>query len=159
VASLWTVAAVCRRGHWISFDIREQNSDFCAGCGAAVMNACDSCGANIRGVEIDPPVLVIGGESSPPPRFCEGCGAPFPWLDRQGRIYELQNMLQREGLDPADELYVREQLDALADPDLSKEQQQERWARVKKRAPGVVAAGGRIIETLASAAARSQLGI
>jgi hypothetical protein len=64
-----------------------------------------------------------------------------------------------ERLDPATELYVREQLDALADPELTEDQQRERWKRIKERAPGLTAAGGRIIEGLASAAIRQQLGL
>jgi hypothetical protein len=83
-----------------------------------VINGCEQCDQKIRGVEIDPEVLIIGGDAAPPPRFCDGCGAPFPWVDRQGRIYELQNLLEREQLDAATELFVREQLDALANPDL-----------------------------------------
>ena len=41
----------------------------------------------------------------------------MPWLSRQGRIYQLQNLLDEEGLDPATELRVREFLQELADSD------------------------------------------
>jgi len=68
-------------------------------------------------------------------------------------------MLGREGLDEATRLAVAEQLHALADPDLSDEEQKERWGRVKKAAPGLWKHGQNIIEGLVGAAIRSQVGL
>jgi hypothetical protein len=111
-------------------------------------------------VEIDPGVVVIGGSSAPrPPRFCDKCGTPFPWLDRRGRIYELQNMLDRETLGPADALTVREQLEALLDADLSEQEQRQRWERVRRLAPGLWSSGQNILETVMGAETKYELGL
>lgn len=82
-------------------------------------------------------------------------------MNRQGRIYELENLLDDEELDPADELAAREQLHALASEDLDDEEQARRWMRVKRHAPGLFERLGaqRIIETVAAAAIRQQLGL
>ncbi len=159
MAGLYTRAAICRRGHWISFDISRRSADFCPKCGAAVITACDSCGTGLLGVEINPDVLIIGGEAPDPPRFCEKCAAPFPWLDREGRIHELQNRLEREELDPATTLTVREQLDALLDPELTEQEQQQRWERVRRLAPGLWSRSQNILESVVSATIKQQLGL
>jgi len=49
------------------------------------------------------------------------------WTAR-GRIYELQNRLDDEELDSATELVVREQLEALTNPDLDEAEQVRRLA-------------------------------
>src|SRR5687768_3994107 len=92
---------------------------------------------------------------------CDACGAPFPWLDRQGRIYELMNLLDGVGLDPATELEVREQLEALKNPDLDEAEAGRRWQRVPQMAPGFWEKSGvrPILETVISAAIRNQLGL
>lgn len=107
------------------------------------------------------PGVVAIGFAYDPPDFCHECGAPFPWVGRQGRIYELENLLDGEDLDSADELAVREQLQALAGDDLDEEEQTRRWKRVKKLAPGLLQKGTaqRIFESVASAGIRSQLGL
>jgi hypothetical protein len=107
-----------------------------------------------------PGVLGVGYEYSPPD-FCEDCGAPFPWLSRQGRIYLLENMLDEEALDGANRLEVQEQLEALTNPDLEEAEQERRWRRVKTLAPGFWEKSGaqKILETVVSAAIKAQLGL
>jgi hypothetical protein len=70
-------------------------------------------------------------------------------------------MLDDEDLDDADELAVREQLRALADPNLEEDDERKRWERVRQLAPGLWEKSGAraIIETVASAAIRRHLGI
>lgn len=94
-----------------------------------------------------------------PPDFCDNCGAPHPWASRKARLYELENLLDNEDLDPADRLTIQEHLEALRNPDVSEEEQRERWGRIKKLAPGFVNAGGRIIESVVSGAVKAQLGL
>jgi hypothetical protein len=48
----------------------------------------------------------MGTEEYAPPDFCIQCAKPFPWVSRQGRSYELMNLLDDEQLDPATELEV-----------------------------------------------------
>jgi hypothetical protein len=91
------------------------------------------------------------------PNFCDECGAPFPWVDRQGRIYELQNRLDNEELDPADALAVQEQLEALASTDLDEDEQRKRWGRVKKLAPQLWESSQPLLNTLVAAAIQGKL--
>lgn len=71
------------------------------------------------------------------PEFCRDCGSPYPWVDRAGRIQHLENLLDDEHLDDATELAVREQLEALTDPDLDDKTAERRWRRVGELAPGM----------------------
>ncbi len=93
------------------------------------------------------------------PGFCSTCGNPFPWIDRSELISELIKKLDDEDLTPDEKLAAREQLEALADPDLPEEEQKERWERVRDMAPKVLAASGRILERLAGEAIRQTLGL
>ncbi len=150
-------AAVCRRGHTQTRDMTYgEFGQRCSKCGAEVLVQCPACGKRIRGryyVE-----GVIGGEPDyTPPDFCDHCGAAYPWLGRQGRIYELQNRLDEEDLDPADELIVREQLEALVSPELDEEEQRRRWERVKRLAPKLWESSQPLIETLVEATIRASL--
>lgn len=151
-------AAVCRRGHSNSSDLRlKEPAPRCAECGAKVLTQCESCSGRIRGRCQSPGVIATKPYS--PPDFCDLCGSPHPWASRQARIYELENILDEQDLDPADRLFIHEQLDVLRQPDVSEEEQRERWARIKKIAPGFVEAGGRIIESVVSATIKAQLGL
>jgi hypothetical protein len=129
----------------------------CPDCGAKVLRACDTCGGRIRG-DYRGEGLIVGPEYSPPD-FCDLCGAPHPWASRQARLYELENLLDEQDLDSADRLTVQEQLEALRAPDVTEEEQRERWLRIKKLAPGLLDAGKRITETVISAAIKGQLGL
>jgi hypothetical protein len=152
-------AAVCRRGHVESEVVEYAGAgeipNRCARCGAEVLTACPSCETRIRGAQGG----VYGAYS--PPDFCDNCAAPFPWVSRQGRIYELMNLLDEEDLDPATELEVREQLEALTNPDIDEVEAERRWKRVREKAPAFWAKSGaqRILETVVTAAIKRQLDI
>ena len=98
--------------------------------------------------------------ASDPPNFCDRCGSAFPWVDRQGRIFELQNKLDDEHLDQATELLVREQLEALLNADIDDEEAARRWKKIKELAPGLWEKSGvrNIIESLVTAYVRAQAG-
>lgn len=150
-------AAVCRRGHAYSDNItRTQGAEKCSTCGAKILTACPGCDDIIRGEYYVEGISAIGFRYTPP-EFCHSCGKPYPWASRQARIWELRNLLDEEDLDEADRLTVSEQLDALLDPDLSEEEQAERWARVKKIAPGFMKSGQKIMESVMTAAIKAQL--
>jgi hypothetical protein len=121
--STYTIAALCLRGHVISLDAGPQsNLGYCPECGQKVINRCPSCSEPILGPEaIADAFGNLDTEGWSRPEFCRRCGGAFPWVDRQGRIYQLENMLADEGLDEATEFAVREQLEALANPDLSED--------------------------------------
>lgn len=114
----------------------------------------------IRGSYIVPGVIGIGSEYTAPD-FCADCGHPFPWASRQARIYELMNILDEERLDPAAELAVREQLEALVNPDLDDAEQETRWTRVRRLAPTLWEKSGvqAIVTSLVLAEARAKLGL
>jgi hypothetical protein len=157
-------AAVCKRGHVESSDVSLRGGvvpERCPECGAKVLTRCPSCNTRVRGRYYVEGVLGGGARNYEPPSFCDKCGGPFPWVDRQGRIYQLENLLDDEDLDPATELSVREQLEALRDPDLSEDEQRRRWERVKRGAPGLWEKSGArsIVESVVSAAIRQQLGL
>lgn len=154
-------AAICRRGHVVTRDATSAlRTAKCATCGADVLTECPSCGNIIRGSYIVPGVIGFSKEYSAPD-FCGDCGKPFPWASRQARIYELMDLLEAEGLDPAAELKAREQLQALADADEDEEADEARWLRVKRLAPTLWEKSGaqQIITTLVLAEGRVRLGL
>lgn len=159
-SSYYTEAAVCRRGHVETtvIDNLATLAKRCPECGAPVLTACSACDTRIRGDLIVPEVITFA-EDYKPPDFCDQCGAPFPWVSRQGRIYELMNLLDHEDLDPATELEVREQLEALTQPDLPDDEAARRWERVRAKAPTLWERSGaqRILETVVTAAIKAQL--
>ena len=89
------------------------------------------------------------------------CSAPFPWVSRQGRIYELMNLLEEEELDAATELDVREQLEALRNPKLDEKRggaavEARQGCRARALAEVGRAADPR---TVVSASIKAQLGV
>jgi hypothetical protein len=154
-------AAICRRGHVISIDTTSKGaSQRCSECGATVLTSCERCGHRIRGYYYVEGVIGWSSEYSPP-SFCHECGSPYPWVGRTGRIYELENRLEEEELDPAEALALREDIEALiaADPD-NEEEQKRLWQRIARRAPAVWEKSGArtITETLVTAAVRRSMG-
>ena len=148
-------AAVCRRGHAFTTHTERaaEVAARCASCGAEVLTACPECNHRIRGLPSN------SSGKYRPPDFCDACGSPFPWLTRQGHIYQLQNLLDETDLDPATRLEVREQLEALSKPDVSDDEQRERWTKVKQLAPGLWASGQRILVNVVSEAIKQPLGL
>ncbi len=134
---------------------RREVAAFCPSCGSEVLVACPVCGYRIKGAH----ERVAGGYQTPD--FCDNCSTPFPWLSRHGRIFQLENMLDREQLDEATRLEIREQLEALAEPEVGVAEQRSRWTKIKEGAPTLWAndAALRIIETLVTAEAKKHLGL
>ncbi len=154
----YTHGAACRRGHWASFNVSTGSpAPRCPECGAEVLTGCPNCGMRLRGVLIGG---VIGAHGSPPQNFCDKCGGPYPWVDRRGRLWQLENLLDDENISEADRLTVGEQLQALRGGDsVPEEEQRERWQRVKQLAPGLMESGKAIVVTVVSATIQRQLGI
>ena len=125
----------------------------CLRCGAEVLTSCPGCDFPIAGYWRQ-----FAG-SYDAPEFCGACGSPYPWLSRQGRIYLLQNILDDEQMDEAAKLHAREQLEALASPDLDEDEERRRWERFRKAAPTVWAGeqAQKIISTLIEASTRAMI--
>jgi hypothetical protein len=138
---------------------RGDTGERCTKCGAKVLRACPECGHRIRGDYHVEGVVAVGFET-PVPSFCDRCGAAFPWVDRQGRIYELENRLDDEDISEGERLIVREQLEALLDADLDEREAARRWKKIRELAPGLWEKSGArsIIETLATEYVKRQIG-
>lgn len=133
---------------------------FCRQCGAPILGRCPSCNIRIRGREYAPGVWT--GEEYEPPRFCDGCGEPFPWADWQDRIYQLENLLDFEPIDDATRLLVQQDLARLRSDaaELNDEAQLTIWRRVKERAPSLFRETALpIFQSIASAYILQKMGI
>jgi hypothetical protein len=74
------VGQVCLKGHVISSNAGPdalQAKPFCSECGSKTITACTGCARPIEGRFIGAGVIGMGWE---PPKFCPGCGAPYPWI-------------------------------------------------------------------------------
>jgi hypothetical protein len=175
--TLRTLAAVCKRGHLVTVDAGRipEPSDVavhCQDCGARAVRACGACEAPLLGVApftlihrrqplytVEAPAWT--NESWLRPEFCWRCGSPWPWVDRAGRIHHLENLLDDEDMEPATELAIREQLAALADPDLDDREVERRWRKVVELAPEFWEKSGAraVATTLMTAAVKRALGL
>jgi hypothetical protein len=75
----YDVAQICRTGHVISDcagSHPEDKKKFCPTCGQPTVMACESCSTPIEGRDLD---SIVIGFPFYAPKFCQECGAPFPW--------------------------------------------------------------------------------
>jgi hypothetical protein len=156
-------AAVCKRGHVITTNTTRRASveERCPECGARVLTGCPECGHRIRGYYLVPGVMAFGDDYARP-NFCDDCGAPFPWVGRQERIYELQNRLDDdEELDAATKLWAGEMLDKVLATDPTDEKEQRRlWKELYDHAGGFLRhpRTQRIVDTVVTEAVKRAIG-
>jgi hypothetical protein len=133
--SYYEPAAICRRGHVVTSGVEEgeEIAARCSECGAEVLTACPECGHRIRGYHFIPGVA--HGEYDRP-SFCDRCGAPHPWVGRTERLYELENIMEREdALDEATKMWLRERIQALHEIDaMDTTAQRTAWQEIKDHA-------------------------
>ncbi|WP_075314090.1 MULTISPECIES: DUF2321 domain-containing protein [unclassified Pseudonocardia] len=159
----WHFAAlICRRGHVKNSRVDGPRTDVgrCSTCGADVLTSCPACGLRLQGRRHTPRVVVATAYEPRP--FCDGCGSAMPWATRQQRLYELENILDQEGIDEADRLWISEQLERLraADGSLPEKQEKEIWGGIKRRAPGLFkGTGASLVAALVTAGVKSTLGL
>jgi hypothetical protein len=66
----------------------QQRNARCEECGSKTLSVCPSCGTTILGHRVVGPDETRGGTRwhgplmKPRPRYCRGCGKPFPWTTR-----------------------------------------------------------------------------
>ena len=76
----YDVAQICINGHVVSSMASNQSNrrDHCNKCGAKTIMNCQKCNYPIQGYYHSPGVISL--LDFHPPRFCEKCGEPFPWI-------------------------------------------------------------------------------
>jgi hypothetical protein len=135
-------ATVCRRRHEhdISLEVYPgKELGFCSKCGAQVLPACPTCGKRFRGTSRTvtplrrPPAFDLHHWG-----FCDGCGDPYPWANREELISQLQNILDQEDVADHDRLAIMEDLERLKTLNSGEDPKTERrlLASIKKGAPG-----------------------
>jgi hypothetical protein len=68
------------------------------------------------------------------PAFCDVCGSAHPWVTREQRIYELENILDEEDIDEADRLFLSDRLRELREMDGADVRDEERvWKALAQR--------------------------
>jgi hypothetical protein len=70
--------------------------------------------------------------------FCDGCGDPYPWANRQELISQLLNLLDEEEITAHDRLTITEDLERLKTVSVGDDPETERRvvASIKRGAPG-----------------------
>lgn len=131
---------ICLNGHLITSmdDRRREECNFCNKCGAATTVACEHCGAQIRGDEIDTGGIVFIGFTPSIPRYCQGCGKPYPWTCR---LLETASQLIREsdGSTPEEQAALIQSLPDLISVNPATPLAESRMKRFLTRASQVVA--------------------
>lgn len=151
---------VCRNGHQITDSARsapEFRRNFCAECGAATIDQCDDCGAEIKGNYNVKSVIAITGPT-PVPHYCDNCGKPYPW--QQSAIENLEALFEEGGLSKADIEKLRETLpDVLRDTPKSESASIKFGRILKKLGKPVYDIAITVISDIASETAKKTLGL
>jgi hypothetical protein len=101
----YDVAQICINGHVISSMASNPNyrKEFCNICGAVTIMVCQKCKAPIKGYYHSPGVISLIDFN--PPRFCERCGEPFPWIkSRLDASKELIDLIEHFSDEEKDDL-------------------------------------------------------
>lgn len=103
MSSYYDIAQVCLNGHTITGMARdhpEYKHDRCEDCGEKTICNCQKCNEPIQGYYHTD---VIGIFEYTPPRFCQKCGAPFPWIETKTEtskeIVDLMDTLNQQEKD------------------------------------------------------------
>lgn len=153
-------AAVCRRGHVASNDLRlsATHATRCTECGSDLVYQCLACGTPVRGE------YFVGGVISfatwGPQDFCHACGDPLPWASWSSRLTALDNVAEHADLDPATRRRVASVLEEIGRDgegyDLASEV--AAWTRLVDLWPGVRSpAAWRYAAPLISQRAKAQM--
>jgi hypothetical protein len=93
------VMQVCENGHVIT-DLLYTHPDagrtHCDRCGAATLERCPTCAAELPGAIPVPGLVPVGDRR--PPQHCPTCGAAFPWTEQRGRSHRRSAVATLEGL-------------------------------------------------------------
>jgi hypothetical protein len=90
-------AQICLTGHIQHCDgMPFESNTHCTACGKACVDACSHCNEPIRGVAMYQHKTTYAF-----PRFCHGCGRPYPWMDEKLRT--ARELLYRDDVLTVDE--------------------------------------------------------
>jgi len=108
----YDVAQICLNGHVINSKARkypEYNKNYCPKCGEKTITNCPKCGKSIRGAYCaEDAIFVPSSLIYVPPKYCEYCGAPFPWTER--KIKKVKELLKSLDELPAEDIGLLESL-------------------------------------------------
>jgi hypothetical protein len=161
-------AAVCRRGHAASTELNPlqviwQGAANCPTCGARVLVGCETCGLRIRGRYFIQGVWGSGNVAPEweRPSFCDECGSAHPWATREERIFELENILDQEGIDEADRVFIHDRLADLRDDGIDEKRERQLWTQIRQRSAAFLTSEPvqKIAVALITAQMRKDLGI
>jgi len=81
--STWDIARICLNGHVLTSHLSEHpdTGNYCKRCGAKAIDHCPMCDAPVKGEPFNHYSLKFD-----PPRFCDNCGAPYPWANKVDEI-------------------------------------------------------------------------
>lgn len=154
-------AAVCRRGHVASSDLRLHPTEGsrCPVCGSQLLTACPACEQRIRGEYFVSGVIAISAWS--PSDFCDKCGAAFPWASWQARVWALENMLDDDDLDEPTRLRVTKLLEQVAadGEDFDLDSEKKVWGRIKDLWPALLGKAWTVAAPLITAEAKQHMGL
>ena len=148
-------SAICKRGHSFSTRLEPGKPEFvpdrCITCGQETLVKCPNCSFRIRGNKTGKGYFDF--DDAPNPGFCDICGEIFPWATRTERIYELENRLDQESIDPEDRAAIAIELGKLLNLELTEEEQKSIWLRISEKA-GQSLRSPRIADLVASIASK-----
>lgn len=152
----YLVGQVCENGHLVTGDIRSHDaSPFCSKCGEKTLEQCPTCKAHLRGDYHGDVVYEMARVRA----FCFNCGKPYPWTLRQ---VEAAKALAAEIEDATDDEIQKAQ-DSLIVLTSDTPQTPVAVARIarllKKAGPVVAGALTDILTSIATEAAKKQLGL
>lgn len=165
--SQFNAAQICENGHVITDRVNldpHQGERFCSKCGAATVERCQKCGAQIRGAETVPTGSVFNAPSyeiamGAKPLFCPDCGTPYPWMKHATAAFD---ELLKESEDVRDE----DRTDAAKDlQDVAQESARTPVAVVrlkkllKKLGPDLAEGARKIIVDVAAETVKKTLGM
>lgn len=96
-------ALICKNGHMVNSSVtkdKEYNVDFCEECGAKTIKWCENCKTMISGTKYIDDIAIFTPEV---PKYCGGCGKPYPWtqakLESVNELVDLMDELDEKEKD------------------------------------------------------------
>jgi hypothetical protein len=155
------VMQVCLNGHQITACAQSEpttRQNFCNKCGEKTIDACEDCGAPIRGYRHIAGEVISPSYEMSVPKYCTDCGTAYPW--QQSAIENLKEIFKQSDLSSQDVEIIEAAL-----PDVLRDTPKTESSSLKLK--GVLAKVGKpvydisvkVITDVASETARKILGL